>query len=212
MTLAGLVQSRRWHFHDREGTRILWQGAELVKYPKVVVPQVGSLLKLVPWLLLTCLMAAVLWRTQALAGASLFQSDVPTPTEVASPTPEVPTPTTAPVTPTLTVAPVSTETLPTVTPMVPPTPTPEPPTAAPTATATMAPQRVATRSPAPISDEAQRYPDEEANLRFRWRTLFDSLALGVSYLWLVCGVGLVALLVLLLVVFWLKGRRSGPGS
>jgi hypothetical protein len=183
-----------------------------VKYPKVVVPRVRSSLKLIPWLLLTCLMTAVLWRAQALAGAGLFQSDVPTPTGVASPTPEVPTPTTAPVTPTLTVAPVSTETLPTVTPEVPPTPTPGPPTAAPTTAPAIVPQPVATASPAPISDEARRYPDEEANLRFRWRTLFDSLALGVSYLWLACGVGLFALLVLLLAVFWLKGRRSGPGS
>jgi hypothetical protein len=56
--------------------------------------------------------------------------------------------------------------------------------------------------------EPVRYPEEESNLRFEWGMLFDSVALGLSYIWLLCGVVLVLSLAGLFVALWLASRRN----
>jgi len=186
----------------------------LVKHLKGAAPDLGSVLRLIPWLLLPVLMAVLLWHTQALATAGLFQSGLATPTTSASPTslaatPGVPTPPA----PGLTVAPTLIEMSPTLTPTLPVT-SPAVSTALPdgsrlpTSLATVSSRPATLATSAAVSDGSQRYPEGDANLRFSWRTLIDSLALAVSYLWLACGIVVFLLFVSLLVFRWLKGRRS----
>ena len=62
----------------------------------------------------------------------------------------------------------------------------------------------------PISSEvdagADRYA-EDANLAFDWGMLFDSVALGVSYLWLCCGVLFLFAVPVGFVVLWVVSKR-----
>jgi hypothetical protein len=52
-----------------------------------------------------------------------------------------------------------------------------------------------------------RYPDEGSDLEFEWGMLFDSMALGLSYVWLCCGVGFMLLLPLFFLALWVAVRR-----
>lgn len=58
------------------------------------------------------------------------------------------------------------------------------------------------------AETPQRYADSESVLRFDWGMLFDSLALGLSYAWLCCGVVLIVVLPILFVALWSRGRRE----
>jgi hypothetical protein len=53
-----------------------------------------------------------------------------------------------------------------------------------------------------------RYADGESDLRFDWGALADSLALMLSYAWLLCGGLLLIAVPLLFVALWLRSRRS----
>jgi len=172
----------------------------------VSVPRLRPALSLVPWLGLLCLFGLVLWRPGALATAGLFQSDLPTPTESATSTSVVETPVSPPISPTLTLTSPLTGTLPTSTWTAQPEPSPGP-----SATATWSPTALPEPTPGaevtPSEGAEPRYPVGQADLKFRWRTLIDSIALGVSYLWLVCGIALFVLLGVAFAWAWLRGRR-----
>jgi hypothetical protein len=73
---------------------------------------------------------------------------------------------------------------------------------APTATDTAVPA-----SPVPAEAAGDRYADEDSNVRFDWRLLFDSVALGLSYLWLGCGALLLLIVPLFFFVLWFLGKR-----
>ena len=172
----------------------------------VCVLQLRPVLRLVPWLGFLGLLGLVVWRPGALATAGLFQSGLPTPVESVTPTSMAETPVTPPIGPTLTLTSPLTGIPPTSTWTVQPEPS-----AVPLATATWSPTASPEPSPGaavtPSEGSGPRYPAEQANLRFSWRALIDSIALGVSYIWLVCGITLFVLLGLALVWAWLRGRR-----
>ena len=177
-------------------------------------PVLSSVLRLTPWLMVPVLVAVLLWNTQALATSDLFQSGIASPTTSASPTAQDVTPS-VPVSPTpsFTVTPTLVEASPTLAPILPTTPTavftalPEV-TSSPTARATRTPRPTALATKATTSTGSERYPDDEARLSFRWKTLFDSLALALSYAWLACGVVALLLVIALLVVRVFRGRRT----
>ncbi len=196
------------------------------KIVEMVRREVRGLLKLSPWVLAALLLGAVLWRTDLAAVSGLFQSDLQqsplTPTATSPPPTAVPTqvptqaPTAAPtVAPTseVTSTPVATATAtleatatalpapPTETPTLEPSATPT--TALPSATPVLSP----TAEVQPTVDESQRYPDEDTALRFDWGMLFDSVALGVSYIWLCCGILLFLAVPLVFVLLWVASKR-----
>jgi hypothetical protein len=80
-----------------------------------------------------------------------------------------------------------------------PTDTPVPPTA--TATPTQVDQ-----------DGGQRYAQEESTLLFDWSVLIDSVALGLSYVWLCCGVLVVVAIPTFFVILWMASRRRQQGE
>jgi hypothetical protein len=184
------------------------------KIVKLVRREIRALLKLSPWVLVSLLFAAVLWHTDLAAFSGLFQSpatptatsELPTPTETLAPTE---TPTVAP-TEEPTVAPAETTV---VTPTETLVPTEAvPPTAENTATATTAPpsatpQPTATLASGATPDESQRYPDEGQQLKFDWGMLFDSVALGLSYVWLCCGILIFVSIPIIFVILWVMSKR-----
>lgn len=170
-----------------------------------------AVLKLSPWILVALLLALGVLRADLVATSGLFQSPpTTTPTSQATATSEVPetTPTgalpTSPPTPTLAPTAPMTEIPPTATEQ-PATPT----TLAPTATFTP-PPTAGSAAPTATVDDRQRYADEGNGLIFEWGTLFDSVALGVSYLWLCCGVFVFLLIPLVFLVLWVASRRRRP--
>jgi hypothetical protein len=56
-------------------------------------------------------------------------------------------------------------------------------------------------------DERQRYAEEDSNLRFEWGMLFDSVALGLSYAWLCCGVLVLVAVPIVFLILWVAHRR-----
>jgi hypothetical protein len=207
-------------FHEpEEGARGSWCGVDPVKCHKGSAPIVSWVARLVPWLLLLLLVAAALWHSQGLASAGLFQSGLATPTATAGqtlPTATADVPASPPAS--LTAMPTGLEASPVITPTASATPV-TPATAAtelPMASPPPSPASTATPRPAmPTSGalgsaESDRYPGDEADVRFDWSTLIDSFALALSYLWLACGIVALGLLVAWLVVRLLRGRRSKP--
>jgi hypothetical protein len=184
---------------------------------KLVRRELRALLKLAPWMLVSLLLAAALWRTDTAAISGLFQSvQSPLPTATALPPTATPTeaPTLAPTqapTEASTVAPTVTEAIiPTAT--LTPTETATPmATATVTGTATVVPSATPLSSPSPTLDETPvdsgRYPGEDPTLRFDWGMLFDSVALGVSYVWLCCGVLLLLSIPVVFVILWVVSKR-----
>lgn len=181
--------------------------------------QARSIAGLAPLLLISLLVAIFLWRAELDASGGLFQSSPasptppPTNTEPAQASPS-PTETAGTVEPTGAVtstAPALTETptpLPTETPTATPAPTETPePTLTPTAVVPTATDTVVPASPVPTEVAGDRYADEDSNLRFDWRLLFDSVALGLSYLWLGCGALLLLAVPLFFFVLWFLGKR-----
>lgn len=180
---------------------------------KLVQRELRALLKLAPWMLVSLLLAAVLWRTDTAAISGLFQSvQSPLPTATALPPTAIPTeaPTLVP-TQASTVAPTVTEAItPTATLTATETATPTA-TATATGTATVMPSATPLSSPSPALDETPvdsgRYPGEDPTLRFDWGMLFDSVALGVSYVWLCCGVLLLLGIPVVFVILWVVSKR-----
>ena len=169
-----------------------------------------------PWIAATLFLVVAVGQADSAALAGLFQSPpTETPTPEAEPT-LTPTIEAAPtLTPTIEVTPTLTPTLePTLTPTITPLPTelpdlaPSPmvePVETPAITATM-PISVGSEELGSVGVR-NRYPDEESKLEFEWGMLFDSMALGVSYAWLCCGVGLMILLPIFFLALWVAARR-----
>jgi hypothetical protein len=171
--------------------------------------ELRAVLRLTPWVLISLLLAAILWRTDLAAVSGLFQSPptatvtseppTATPTEEPTETPTVELPTdTPPPTATLepTAPPVSTSVptaLPTAT--LEPSPVPAETTSTPTPTATVE-----------AGAEDSRYTPE-GDLAFDWGMFFDSVALGVSYLWLCCGILLLFAVPVAFAVLWVASKR-----
>ncbi len=176
------------------------------KLGHIVRREVRTLLRLSPWVLVSLLLAATLWRTDLAALSGLFQSP-------ATPTSEPPT-----LTPTPAPTEAPTEAPPEPPTAEPPTLTPTPaPTDAPAATPVVTPTATLTPtvplpSPPPATpvleenDESQRYT-EDAELDFNLGMLFDSLALGVSYAWLCCGIIFLLIVPLGFVALWTASKR-----
>lgn len=165
-----------------------------------------AVLKLSPLILISLLLAVVLWQTDSAAIAGLFQS----PPE-GTPTSEAPLPTE-------TVAPEATPTLPpaeTVAPTQTPAPTLTPAPTQPPPTATLEPSP--TSSPGggmPVESgaegsegDSQRYAEDDTSLKFEWGMLFDSVALLLSYTWLCCGVFILLAVPVVFVVLWVISKR-----
>jgi hypothetical protein len=180
--------------------------------------EIRAVLKLSPWVLISLLLAMVVWRTDLAAVSGLFQSpETPTAT-TAPPTATLEAPTATVGTPALTPTSTLTVTL-TLTPTKAPEPTkppeptalpteisPEAPVAAPSDTPTPAPV-VETAEPDITTDENERYAEEGTDLRFDWDMLFDSVALGVSYIWLCCGILLFLAVPVVFAVLWAVSKR-----
>jgi hypothetical protein len=162
---------------------------------QLVRREVRALLKLSPWLLLSLLLAAVLWSADLTTTAGLFQSppDLTPPAESLTP---VVTPTLELI-PTLAPSPTVELTL-TTQPVVSPTVTEVP-------SATPPPEE--TDSPETAGDESERYAEEDAGLAFEWGMLFDSVALMASYAWLCCGALVFLAIPVFFVVLWVAARR-----
>jgi hypothetical protein len=162
--------------------------------------------RLAPWFFGFLLLSVLFGGTDLTATTGLFQSpqDTPTP-ELATPipieTPELlPTETEMPIAePTLepTETPGPTET---ATELPPPTETAVAPTDTPP------PPPTSTPEPA-LPEDGGRYAEGEANLRFDWTMLFDSLALGLAYVWLFCGILLFLIIPFFFFILWLATRR-----
>jgi hypothetical protein len=61
-------------------------------------------------------------------------------------------------------------------------------------------------------DSGQRYAQQDSNLLFDWSVLIDSVALGLSYVWLCCGVLVVLGIPAFFIVLWLASRRRQQGE
>jgi hypothetical protein len=182
-------------------------------YPRGVV---RTVCQFGPWIVISLFLVAALGQADSAALAGLFQSPpTVTPTSEALPTPAIE------ITPTLT---PTLEATPTLTPTIEPTPTLAPTiTPLPTEAPDLQPSPVIEPVEAPVitatmpvdagSEEGDstpvrgRYPDEGSDLEFEWGMLFDSMALGLSYVWLCCGVGFMLLLPLFFLALWVAVRR-----
>jgi hypothetical protein len=213
----------------RTGLRILGQLRQMV----------AATARLAPLVLLILFLAAMLWRADLAATTGLFQSPPPTdtsesplPTPTPFPATSTPVPTARPtlaltdtpsapavVEPTATESvaptPMPTTVMPTE---VPPTETALPPTPTATFLPPTLPPPTVTPVPRPTNtvpapeDTEQRYPEGDSNLKFEWGMLFDSVALGLSYVWLCCG-GLVLLgIPALFVALWVASKRRQGGN
>jgi hypothetical protein len=175
------------------------------KAGKLLRREMGVWLKLSPWVLVSLLLAALLWRTDIAAVSGLFQSPQ-TPTATQPPTvfpTELPTETPTEL-PTEAPTQVPTE-VPTQTPLAIPTNTSVP-------TGTVAPASATSVFSPTVELEAtpagsERYPAEDTSLKFDWGVLFDSLALGISYVWLCCGVLLFVTIPVVFVILWVVSKR-----
>lgn len=190
------------------------RNSEVVRWAR---RELEALVRLSPWIVVSLLLAAGVWRVDLSATSGLFQSPA-TATATAQPATSTPTqaPTLAP-----TAAPSAT-TEPTESPEPTVAPTEPLPTATEVPTETPAPVAPAgvqvTDTPVPAATEEsadqEAEPDSEAegasedpNLEFDWGELFDALALGASYLWLGCGILLLLLLPFLFIALWVASNR-----
>ena len=161
--------------------------------------------KLIPWVLVSLLLAAVLWRTDLVATSGLFQSPA-TPPPTAGPT--TPTPTTEPTTPTPATPTPSATPMATASPTATPQPSETPATVTPTATDTPVPSPTLDEGQGtPEPDEEGRYPDEDSNVAFEWEMLFDTVALAISRIWLCCGILVLLGIPVGFVVLWVASKR-----
>ncbi len=180
--------------------------------------EIRGALKLIPWFAVSFLLLAVFWRSDLVATTGLYQSPAgvfqspPENTAVpASASTEVPT--AEPTVPRVTATP-TTEASPTVAASATPTPTvPMTPTATltmtmqPTASPTMSPTTTPTRTAVSEPTPDPRYAEGGSNLTFDWGMLVDSLALGLSYMWLCCGVLILVGIPVVFIVLWVASNR-----
>lgn len=176
--------------------------------------ELHAVVRLVPWLLIALVVTFGLLRADLAATGSLFQSPAGTFQSPASPTAEPVAPPTLPVAESPTVeataaSPVITATLevaPTLAPTAPPLATePVTPTVAPEGVVTPE-EGTATPEPTP-TDAGDRYAEGDSGLKFEWSMLFDSVALGLTYVWLACGVLILLGIPAFFGVLWLVSRR-----
>ena len=112
-------------------------------------------------------------------------------------------------------APTATNT-PTNTPTPTATSTQAPPTPSPTATRTLTSLPTALAEPTDTgqiggsSQIRQHYVRGDSNVVFKWDMLVDSLALGISYAWLIGGLVVGIGLPILLIVLWNRSKRRRP--
>jgi hypothetical protein len=169
------------------------------------------ILALGAWLLLAALLLAVglAVHSEEASANALFQG------ETASPT-TGPITATAAITETPFLPPLITTTAtmtPTDTPPSTATPTEPPPTPEPTATwtptplPTALPEPTATAQTGASSTARRHYVRGDSNVVIQWGMLVDSLALGISWAWLVVGIFVGVGLPILLVALWVRARR-----
>jgi hypothetical protein len=85
-------------------------------------------------------------------------------------------------------------------------PSPTPTQATPSVSPTALPSSTNAAATA-TTDPSQRYPEEDTGLSFDWGMLFDSLALGASYVWLCCGILLLVGIPAVFVALWAASKR-----
>ena len=159
---------------------------------------------LAAWLLLAAMLlaAGLTIHSEAASAHMLFQGETASPTTAPITATEDMTETILlppPITPTATIVPTE-------------TPQP-PPTSEPTATRTATPsptvsaEPITTAQAGASSDSRRHYVRGDSNVTFDWGMLIDSLALGISYVWLVIGILVGVGLPILFVVLWVRTRR-----
>lgn len=184
-----------------------------------------AMVRLGPWLLIAIVVTFALLRADLAATGALFQSPEGTFQSPASPTaepmapPTIAAPTVAPTFTPSVVEPTvpGSEAAPIVTATVELTattaPTAEPAITAPAVvTPTSAPAEATpevipdTPQPEP-TDASDRYAEGDSGLKFEWSMLFDSVALGLTYVWLACGVLILLGIPVFFGILWLTSRR-----
>ena len=172
--------------------------------------EIRALLRLSPVLLVLVTAVVMLWQVDLAASPGLLQSSpVETPTGLPA-TPTFGPPST--LTPTVVIPGIVSPTVPVV--LETPTLALPTDTATPTATAAILPPTSTPAAPPtiepsvePTGSQAERYPEENAGLRFDWSKLFDSTALLLSGIWLCCGVLLFLAIPVAFVVLWVVSKR-----
>jgi len=176
--------------------------------------ELGAALKLCPWVLAALLLVAVFWQADLAATTGLFQSPPTAAPPTTTPPALIPTSTplaVPPLAPTEAItAEATVELTPTATLEL--TATPEPiPTETPSPQATAIEEvPTATWTAEPTAEEGDtegRYAEGESGLQFEWGMLFDSVALGLSYIWLCCGVVILVGIPVLFAILWSASRR-----
>ncbi len=183
-----------------------------------------AVVRLAPWFLIAILITFGLLRADLAATGALFQSPEGTFQSPALPTAEpVVPPTAAPTQPPAVAEPTvpGSEAAPIVTATVEMTVT-MPPTVLPVETAptvgvpTNTPEvletpEVVPETPEPEpTDASDRYAEGDSGLKFEWSMLFDSVALGLTYVWLACGVLILLGIPAFFGMLWLVSRRLQP--
>lgn len=173
-----------------------------------------AIVRLAPWLLIAMVVTFGLLRADLAATGALFQSPAGTFQSPASPTVEPVAPPTLPVVDPPTAE--ATAASPVITATVEVTPTMAPtvlPLATEPVTTTLTPEGVetleaATETPEPTPvDESGRYAEGDSGLKFEWSMLFDSVALGLTYVWLACGALILLGIPAFFGILWLTSRR-----
>jgi len=168
----------------------------------------------VAWLLLAALLLVVglAVHGEGAAAFALVQSETASPTtgQITATAGTAETPFLPPlITPTATITPTDT---PTVTPTQPP-PTPTPTASwTPTPPPTASPEPVNTAQTGASSKTRRHYVRGDSNVVIQWGLLVDSLALGISWAWLVVGVLVGVGLPILFVLLWVRTRRRRPAQ
>ena len=177
------------------------QAAKLGSRKTRILP--AQFLVLAACLLLAALLLAVglALHSEKVSADALFQSETASPTTgpITATAGITETPFLPPlITPTTPIAPTNTPS-PTATPTR--SPTPEP-------TASWTPIPSPTASPEPANTAPRRhYVRGDSNIVIQWGMLIDSLALGISYAWLIGGILVGVGLPILLIVLWVRTRR-----
>ncbi len=183
------------------------------------------MVRLIPWLLIAFVVTFALLRADLAVTGALFQSPegtfqspaLPTAEPAAPPTMAVPTeaPTFTPavVEPTVPgaeAAPIVTATLEmtaTVAPTAEPTITVTAVVTPTSAPAEATPEGILETPAQEPTTPSDRYAEGDSGLRFEWGMLFDSVALGLTYVWLACGVLILLGIPAFFGVLWLVSRR-----
>jgi hypothetical protein len=171
----------------------------------------APILAVAAWLLLAALLPVVglAVHGEEASASTLFQSETASPTTglVTATAGITETPFLPPlITATVTITPTETP-LPTATPTQPPA-TPEPTASwTPTPSPTVSPEPVSTAQSGASSNTRQHYVRGDSNVVIQWGMLIDSLALGITYAWLLGGILVGVGLPILFVFLWVRTKR-----